>query len=175
MNPKQELEKEMRELERLLNVYEQTAIDIARSKRRIAAWRELLDDSETGELVAEIDLDLGGLTDVVRTAMRASRKAWMTTAEIQQAIKELGFPLDKYKAPAASILTTVNRLVENDEVVVDKRPQPGASEYKWVGRTTTLGAILAKGNKRIAEGEPLRSLLPRRSGAAYDAMRKKKD
>ena len=135
MNPKTELEKEQRELKRLLDVQEATEVAIAKTKRRIAAWIELLDDTETGELVSEIDLALGGLTDVCRTAMRASRKEWMTTYEIQRAIKELGFPLDKYKAPAASILTTVNRLVESGEVVIDKRPQPGASEYKWVGKS----------------------------------------
>ena len=56
----------------------------------------------------------------------------MTIAEIQQAIKELGFPLDKYKAPTASITTTVNRLVDADEVVIEKHVG-GANEYKYVG------------------------------------------
>jgi len=151
MNPKDELEKEQQKLERLLQLQEKTEVAIARAKRRIAAWRELLDDSETGELLPEIDLDLGGLTDVCRTAMRASRKEWMTAAEIQQAIRELGFPLDQYKAPAASILTTVNRLVDNGEVVVERRSQPGASEYKWVGSLSASRKRLLESLRKVKE------------------------
>ncbi len=159
MTPKDELLKEQRELERLLLLQEQTETAIARCKRRIAAWRELMDDSGAGAL---LDLDLGGLTDVCRTVLRASRKEWMTTAEIQQAIKELGFPLDKYKAPAASILTTVNRLVEGGEVVVDKRPQPGASEYKWVGSLSAARKKFEESLRKLQEGQSERSIAPRK-------------
>lgn len=141
MEPKQEIEKEQKELERLLQLKEQAEVAIAKTKRRLAAWMEILDDTETGALVP--DLDLGGLTDACRTVLRGSRKGWMTTAEIQSALKELGFPIHEYKAPAASILTTVNRLVESGEVLIDKRSQPGASEYKWAG-VVKLSSLLRR-------------------------------
>ena len=65
--------------------------------------------------------------------MRSSRKVWLTITEIQAGLKEIGFSLEKYKAPYASITTTVNRMVEGGEVVTERRSNPGASEYKWVG------------------------------------------
>jgi hypothetical protein len=126
-----DLKQERETLANLLQQREEIEVKIARGKKRIAALAELCDESEFAEQV--LDLDLGGLTDVCRTVLRASRKTWLTIPEIQEAIKELGFPLDQYKAAPASITTTVNRLVDGKEVVVDKRPQ-GASEYKWVGR-----------------------------------------
>jgi chromosome segregation ATPase len=124
------------ELAELLANREQIEIKIARQRRKVAALSELCDETELGDGVSEalesLGLQLGGLSDACRTAMRASRKEWMTIVEIQEALKELGFPLDKYKAATASITTTVNRLVSGKEVVVEKRPS-GASEYKWVG------------------------------------------
>jgi len=129
LSPQQELKKEQEKYARLLLEKERIETEIAKAKRRIAAWTELCDDTETGELVP--DLDLGGLTDACRTVLRSSRKEWMTTADIQNDLRELGFPLGDYKAPAASITTTVNRLVDAGEVAVDRRSNPGATEYKW--------------------------------------------
>jgi hypothetical protein len=127
-----DLKQERETLAKLLGEREEIEVKIARGKKRIAALAELCDESEFAEQV--MDLDLGGLTDVCRTVLRASRKPWMSISEIQEAIKELGFPLDQYKAATASITTTVNRLVDGQEVVMDKLPQ-GGSGYKWVGRT----------------------------------------
>jgi len=135
---KKELLKAREELADLLGKREEIEVAIARQKRKVAAWSELCDESEIGDPVNDaleaLGLDLGGLSDACRTAMRASRKEWMTIAEIQATLKELGYPLDKYKAPTASITTTVNRLADSGEVVVEKRP--GASEYKWVGQVS---------------------------------------
>jgi hypothetical protein len=132
LTPKKELEMEQEKLAALLQDREQLEIAIAKAKRRVAAWAELCDDTETGEQV--VDLDLGGLTEACRTVLRSSRKEWVTTAEIQSDLKELGFTLSDYKAPAASITTTVNRLVDAGEVVVSRRSNPGATEYQWKGR-----------------------------------------
>ncbi|HEX4785061.1 MAG TPA: hypothetical protein VH350_12005 [Candidatus Sulfotelmatobacter sp.] len=120
----------------LLAKRERIEIEIARQKRKVAALSELCNENEysppANHVLEVLGFGLGGLSDACRTALRASRKEWMTLAEIQEALKELGFPLDKYKAPTASITTTVNRLVDGREVVVEKRPA-GASEYKWAG------------------------------------------
>ncbi len=129
------LQKARVELAELLRKREELEVSIAKQKRKVAAWSELCDESEYSDATALgelIGLDLGGLTEACKTAMRASRKEWMTIAEILAALKELGFPLEKYKAPAASVTTTINRLVEAKEVIPDKHPG-GAHEYKWAG------------------------------------------
>ena len=118
------------ELAKLYEQREDIEVRIARTKRKLAILAELSEETENAQTP---DLQLGGLSAACRTALRASRKPWMTVSEIQAALKELGFPLHEYKAPAASISTTVNRLVEYGEVVPDRRSNPGATEYKWVG------------------------------------------
>jgi hypothetical protein len=115
-------------LAKLLQQRDDLEITIARQRKRAAALAELCDESEFGK---PFDFNLGGLTEVCRTAMRASRKEWMTIANIQQAIKEIGYPLDKYKAPTASIMTTINRMVNDDEIAVEQHDK--AWEYKYVG------------------------------------------
>ena len=110
---------------------------IARHKRKVAALAELCDESDDSK---PLDLKLGGLTEACRTAMRGVKKEWMTIAEIQEALKDLGFPLQNYKAPTASITTTVNRLVEAEEVAISRRPR-GASEYKYIGPIVSANAL----------------------------------
>lgn len=140
-----ELQKAREELAQLIRKREDIEVDIARQKRKVAAWAEVCDEGEVTEssnaLAMAIGLDLGGLTDACRTAMRSSRKEWMTVTEIQEALKELGFPLEKYKAPIASITTTVNRLVDGNEATMEKRPN-GANEYKWVGGYRKLSDLI---------------------------------
>jgi hypothetical protein len=126
-----ELKKHRAALALLLAEREDVEVKIARLKKKVAAFAELCDEGEAVD--PAIDLDLGGLTDVCKTAMRASRKEWMTIAEIQKTVEELGFPLEQYKAPAASITTTVNRLADSEEVEVDRRLGESV-KYKWVGK-----------------------------------------
>jgi len=146
VNTKAELEKAHKELADLIHKREQIEIDIAKQKRKVAAWAELSNESDVAD---GIDLDLGGLADACRTVLRASRKEWMTVADILGALKGLGFPLDKYKAPAASVTTTVNRLAEDHEVVVDRRSHPGATEYKWVGQAMGRVELLRRGEELL--------------------------
>jgi hypothetical protein len=144
-NYEKDLRQAREELASLLANREQIEIEIARQKRKVAALSELCDESELGSGVNQaleaLGLELGGLSDACRTAMRASRKEWMTVAEIMVSLKELGFPLDKYKAPAASVMTTVNRLVENGEAIISQHTTPGANEYKWFGMSGSSPAL----------------------------------
>ena len=135
-----ELKKHRTALAVLLAEREDIEVKIARLKKKVAAFAALCDEGEAVD--PAIDLDLGGLTDVCKTAMRASRKEWMTIAEIQETVKELGFPLEQYKAPAASITTTVNRLADSREVDVDRRLGESV-KYKWVGKRSD--ALLLRG------------------------------
>jgi hypothetical protein len=127
-----QLDKERKKLAELTALRERIEIEIAKTKRKVAAWAELCEECDTAG--PPIDLDLGGLTQACITALRGSRKEWLNTTEIQAALKELGFPISQYKAPNASIATTVNRLVDDGVVVADKRLGAGATEYKWVGK-----------------------------------------
>ncbi len=124
------------ELADLLRERERIEIEVARQRRKVAALAELCDegtgDEPANSIAMRDGLGLGGLTAACRTAFRASRKERMTIAEIQKVLKELGFPLAKYKAPAASITTTVNRMVEAKEVEIEKHPR-GGSKYRWLG------------------------------------------
>ena len=138
VNAKEHLEKEREnKLAALMLEQERIAVEIAKTKRRMAAWAELAEESDIA--LPPLDLDLGGLTEACMTVLRGSRKEWLNTGEIQRALKELGFPIDTDKAPNASIATTVNRMVDDGVVVADKRLGAGAIEYKWVGKVPTLG------------------------------------
>ncbi len=98
VNTSEQLEKARKELADLIVKREQIEIEIAKQKRRVAAWSELCEQGEFAEV--PLDLDLGGLTEACRTVLRSSRKEWMTTADIQRDLRELGFRLSDYKAPA---------------------------------------------------------------------------
>jgi chromosome segregation ATPase len=144
-----DLERAMESLARMLEQREELEVQIARTKRKIALLSQLCDETDT--LAPVPDLDLGGLTEACRTVLRASRKQWMTIAEIQAGLAELGFPLEKYKAATASITTTVNRMVESKDVVENSSTSSeDATEYKWLGMSNRPEAMrnFAAANER---------------------------
>lgn len=117
-------------LDDLLKQREELEVSIAKQKRKVAALAQLCEDNEG--IAVDPKLDLGGLTDACRTVLRASRKEWMTIGEIRTALEDIGFPIHKYRAIAASITTTVNRLVEAHEAR-DARISGDGRVYKWIG------------------------------------------
>jgi hypothetical protein len=157
-NEERELKLAIAQLELLLEEKEQLEVKIAKQRQRVAAWEILAnnDDGRSPNSPTSLDsiLDREGLTDACSTVLRASTKEWMTTAEIQVALREFGFDLGKYKAPHASIMTTVNRLAEgpNSEVVVRRSSTPGGTEYRWVGSRFSAAA-----RKRYGAGNSLAS------------------
>jgi len=112
----------------LLKQREELETTIAKQKRRVAALAQLCEDNEG--IAVDVDLDLGGLTDACRTVLRASRKDWMTAGEIATALEEIGFPIRRYKAVAATLNTTLLRLVETNGVQ-ELRITGGSKVYKW--------------------------------------------
>jgi hypothetical protein len=143
-----ELKKAREELATLLRKREDIEVKIARQRRKVAAWSELCDEGEynndaANALAERVGLtEMGGLTEACRTAMRGSRKQWMTVAEIYTALKELGFPLDKYKAPEASITTTVNRMTGGDFAEVERSNNIGGPiTYRWRGGEAALNQL----------------------------------
>lgn len=129
-NYRTDLEQAQDELIELVRQREILEQKIAKLKRRAALLAQLCEQEEAAQGI--IDLDLRGLIDVCRTAMRASVKEWMTISDIEEIIKQLGFPVHEYKAPTASITTTVNRIVEDGEAKVIRETGVPA-KYKWVG------------------------------------------
>lgn len=136
-----DLEAAMTELSRMLAQREDLEVKIARTKRKVALLSQLCE--ETDELAPIPDLDLGGLSEACKTVLRASRIGWMNITEVMKALGELGFPLDRYKAPMASISTTVNRMVESGDVVQNRESTEGATEYKWLGMSDRPPALKA--------------------------------
>jgi hypothetical protein len=117
---------------------------IARTKRKIALLTEL-----TAESAQAPDLDIGGLQDACITVLRSSKKDWLTAAEVQSELRDLGFPMDEYKAPQASVVTTINRLVGSGKVKADREQVPGTTLYRWAESTPTwvedFGRLIAEG------------------------------
>jgi hypothetical protein len=124
----QDLRDTKEKLELLLKWREDVEIVIARAKRKIALLTELSKETESDR---SGDLGLGGLQESCATVLRGSTEEWLTIAEIESGLRELGFPVDQYKAPRASITTTVNRLVKTKRVVVNRQRTLGITQYKW--------------------------------------------
>lgn len=128
----------IQQLALLLEEREQVEVKIARQRQKVAALDLLAsqeDDSipDSAEEYLDTLLDRNGLTSAVCTVMRGNL-GWMTISQIQTELQKFGVDLSKYKAPAASITTTVNRLVEKSEV--DPRPAEsfsGSAQYRWIG------------------------------------------
>lgn len=127
---------------------EEQEVRIAKQKRKVAALAELCDESEFSD--ETLDLGLGSISDAVRTAMRSSRKEWLNAGEIKSRLEELGFPVNDYKAPVATITTVLKRMAEGNEVVIEKRGV--YSEYKWVGSIQQINALLKSADKKQHQG-----------------------
>jgi len=127
---RQDLQEAQEQLSSMLQEFEDLQTKIAKQKRRIAALAELCEGSDTTG--APVQIDMGGLTDACRTVLRAYYKEWLSIGAIQQALIKFGFPILEYKAPMASLTTTVNRLVEAGEVE-PIRVSGGSREFKWAG------------------------------------------
>lgn len=113
---------------------EEIDVRIAKQQRRLAALVALIDDCEETDQIVE--LNLGGLTDAIRTALRTAGPRGLTPGETTARLKQLYFPVSGYKNFAASLGTVLKRLVESGEVrkaihdVYDGRDQ---SVYAWAG------------------------------------------
>ena len=122
------------ELAKMFRQREEIDVRIAKQQRRLAALVTLVDDSRETDQIME--LNLGGLTDAIRTALRTAAPRGLTPSETTARLKQLYFPVSDYKNFAASLGTVLKRLVESGEVrkaihdVYDGRDQ---SIYEWVG------------------------------------------
>lgn len=122
------------ELAKMFQQREEIDVRIAKQQRRLAALVALIDDSEETDEIME--LNLGGLTDAIRTALRTAGPRGLTPSETMARLKQLYFPVNDYKNFAASLGTVLKRLVASGEVrkaIHDVYGDRDQSVYVWVG------------------------------------------
>ena len=135
-------------------VAERTEVDRRISELR-AALRALIKffpEAEREQVIAEIKnakRPSGSLSDAILEILsQPENKRGMSSNQIRTALEESGFDLDDYSQPLAAVMTTLQRLAENDKVVRDLLPhkeagKPGAVLYK----------ITAAGRLKKADGD----------------------
>ncbi|MBZ5682443.1 MAG: hypothetical protein LAO24_20315 [Acidobacteriia bacterium] len=104
-------------------------IEIARTKRQIAALTELIGDGEESEVTP--GFNIGGLTEACRTALQATKRP-LTITGLKSMLEFLEYPVEKYKSPLASIQTTISRMVDSGEVEPVEMADKTRWGYKWV-------------------------------------------
>lgn len=132
--PDAALQKAREQLAALFLQREDLDLRIARQQRRLAALAALVDDSEATDQLLE--LNLGGLTDAIRTALRTAGPRGLTTSEVVARLNQLFFPVNEYKNFRASLGTVLKRLVASGEVrksFPDDRAESDSAVYVWVG------------------------------------------
>ncbi len=108
-------------------------VEIAKQQRRIGALAMLVNESE--EVDELLDLNLGGITDAVRSVFRASGPLGLTPVEIRDRLIRLSFPVNEYKNFLASLHVVLDRLVKAGEIklaIRDKHEGQNSSVYQWV-------------------------------------------
>jgi|SRR5882724_1731008 len=138
----QHVEKARAELMDLFMKREQLNVLIAKQQRRLAALAALVDESEQADKIME--MDLGGLSDAVRTAIKTAFPSGLTPREIRTRLIQLYFPVSEYKNFMASLHAVLNRLVEGKEIkvaIIDVHEGRNESVYRWIGRTVPLSSL----------------------------------
>jgi hypothetical protein len=132
---KSDLHEAHEKLAALFKQKDELEIEIAKQQRRAAALALLCEDS--GEAVEALELNLGGLSDAVRSVLRAAGPYGLTPAEVKKNLSQLHFPVDKYKNFRGSLHTVLKRLIDAKEVkraIHDFPEGKDESVYQWVGK-----------------------------------------
>jgi hypothetical protein len=136
------LYREKNKLVSLLWKEEKIKIEIAKTKRNIAALFHLVHgDDEDAEYTPDVQVD--GLTDSIRDILRAAGKRGIAPMDIRSELTALGFQVNDYKNILASIHTVLGRLVLNDGVTI--------SEGKYFWRKSTVASERAEYLVRFKE------------------------
>lgn len=122
-------------LSELVRQREELEIEISKQQRRVAALALLSEEGSESE--EHLELNLGGLTEAVRSAIRAAGSKGLTPVEIRKSLIQLYFPVADYKNFRGSLHAVLKRLVDAGEVkraVHDMHEGRDESVYQWVGR-----------------------------------------
>lgn len=126
------LEQARQELLSMFKEREDLEIRIAKQQRRVAALAVLVDDSEETDKLLE--LDLYGLTNAIRTALKSASPHGLTPNEIRTRLIQLCFPVNEYSNFRASLNNVLKRLVAAKEVRIairDIHEGRDESVYQW--------------------------------------------
>lgn len=148
---------ELREAEiELAKLYEQRQsleVEIAKQQQRVSALAVLAD--EVDQTFERMGL---GLTAACRAAFRAAGSRGLMPTELRDSLKRMGFALDKYTNPMASIHAVIRRLEEKGEIrnrVHDKYEDVDKSVYQWAlkswGAPNSLVNMLADSERDKAD------------------------
>jgi len=121
------------ELAQMFAEREALEVEIAKQQRRIAALAELVNEGE--EVDELLELNLGGLSDAVRSVFRAASAEGLTPTETRDRLTHLHFPVNEYKNFLASLHVVLKRLETAGEIrkaVHDKHDGRDNSVYQWV-------------------------------------------
>jgi hypothetical protein len=146
------LERGREELIRLFKERENLEIRIAKQQRRLAALVVLADDSEVADNLLE--LDLHGLTNAIRTALKSASPHGLTPNEIRTRLGELYFPVNEYTNFRASLHNVLKRLVAAKEVRIaihDVHEGRDESVYQWIQKfhyTERLAGRFSRNRKK---------------------------
>jgi hypothetical protein len=128
-----ELVEARNELAEMFAYREQLEFEIAKQQRRIAALTALVNEGQ--EVDELLEMNLGGMTEAVRSVFRASNDYGLTPVEIRDRLVALYFPVNEYKNFLASLHSVLGRLEKNGEikpVIVDRTNGRDESVYQWI-------------------------------------------
>lgn len=116
-------------LAEMLTCRETVEFQIAKQREKVAALAVLAGESEdTFEKMAM------GLTAACRAAFRAAGQRGLMPTELRDAVKKLGFPIETYSNPMASLHAVIRRLAEKGEIrtsIRDMHDGVEKSVYQW--------------------------------------------
>lgn len=140
----------------LAKLYEQRQnldMEIAKQQQRVSALALLADEvDQTFEKMAL------GLTAACRAAFRAAGSRGLMPTELRDSLKRMGFAVNKYTNPMASIHAVIRRLEEKGEIrkgIDDEHEGVDKSVYQWVlkswGAPNSLANMLADFERNKAD------------------------
>jgi hypothetical protein len=142
---KPELKEAQMELAKMYEKRQRLDIGIAKQQQRVSALALLADEvDETFEKMAL------GLTAACRAAFRAAGPQGLMPTELRDSLKKMGFAVDKYSNPMASIHAVIRRLEDKGEIrnrIHEKQEGIDKSVYQWAlkswGASSSLANMLA--------------------------------
>ena len=133
------------ELAKMYEKRQKLDIGIAKQQQRVSALALL-----AGEVDETFEKMALGLTAACRAAFRAAGPQGLMPTELRDSLKRMGFALDKYSNPMASIHAVIRRLEDKGEIrnhIREKKEGVDKSAYQWAlkswGSSSSLANMLS--------------------------------
>lgn len=143
----------MNKLEALQRQRESIDAEIMKLEQLVAATANMLPDAERDVLMRKLTLMQElfrlrevGLTDAIRSILKASAGEWMTVATVRDRLIKAGFDFSGYSTnPLASVSTVLRRMPpeEVERTTVDG----GVAAYRWIKKTLAVRVGEANQNR----------------------------